>query len=170
MIGGQASHAWAEVLIPGSGWIGFDPTLGAPVGLRHVRVAYGRDYGDAAPVRGVYKGHAGQHLSVDVRVRPALDDEGREQLAKTAAAPPAAPVIERPQQLAQQQYEPAKNLDGLWGFGKNSGAEIARSSRISAPNYRWRRGLNSSTDWAHAWAMLSTELGLVSVNFGKYEL
>jgi len=104
VIGGQASHAWAEVLIPHSGWIAFDPTLGGPVGLRHVRIAYGRDYGDVAPVRGVYKGHAGQRLSVDVRVRPDLDDEGREQLANTAAAPPPAPsIIERAQQPAQQQ-------------------------------------------------------------------
>jgi transglutaminase-like putative cysteine protease len=103
VIGGQASHAWAEVLIGDNGWIGFDPTLGGPVGLRHVRLAYGRDYGDVAPVRGVYKGHAGQRLSVDVRVRPALDGEGREQLARTSAAPPPQPSLERPQQPAQQQ-------------------------------------------------------------------
>ena len=103
VIGGQASHAWAEVLIGEKGWIGFDPTLGGPVGLRHVRLAYGRDYGDVAPVRGVYKGHAGQRLSVDVRVRPALDGEGREQLARTSAAPPPQPGVERAQQPAQQQ-------------------------------------------------------------------
>jgi transglutaminase-like putative cysteine protease len=103
VIGGQASHAWAEVLIPDSGWIAFDPTLGGPVGLRHVRIGYGRDYGDVAPVRGVYKGHAGQHLSVDVRVRPALDGEGREQLAESAAAPAAPSIMERAQQPAQQQ-------------------------------------------------------------------
>jgi transglutaminase-like putative cysteine protease len=105
VIGGQASHAWAEVYVAGRGWMALDPTLGAPVGLRHVRVAYGRDYGDVAPVRGVYKGHAGQRLSVDVRVRPALDDEGHEQMQRTAATPLDSPADERPQQPAQQQQQ-----------------------------------------------------------------
>src|SRR6202521_3348766 len=40
-----------------------------------------------APVRGIYKGHAGQRLSVDVRVRPAVDDDGREQLSENKGAP-----------------------------------------------------------------------------------
>jgi hypothetical protein len=104
VIGGSASHAWAEVYLPDAGWVGLDPTLGKPLGLQHVRIAYGRDYGDVAPVRGVYKGHAGQRLSVDVSVRPAIDDDGREQLNENKAATPEAPVIvERAQQPAQQQ-------------------------------------------------------------------
>jgi transglutaminase-like putative cysteine protease len=103
VIGGQASHAWAEVLVPGTGWMAVDPTLGKPVGLRHIRVAYGRDYGDVPPVRGVYKGRAGQHLSVDVRVRPALDEEGREQLTETSEGPHETPQItELPHQNSQQ--------------------------------------------------------------------
>jgi transglutaminase-like putative cysteine protease len=106
VIGGQASHAWAEVYLPQSGWTAFDPTLGGPVGLRHVRVAYGRDYGDVAPVRGVYRGHSGQRLSVDVRVRPELDDEGHEQLNRNPEAPAEAPILcERPQQPPQQQQQ-----------------------------------------------------------------
>ena len=102
VIGGQASHAWAEVYLPNTGWMALDPTLGKPVGLRHVRLAYGRDYGDVAPVRGVYKGHAGQRLSVDVSVRPAVDSDGHEQLNETAAAPVDPPVMERAHQPQQQ--------------------------------------------------------------------
>lgn len=109
VIGGQASHAWVEVFLPKVGWTGFDPTLGKPAGMRHVRIAYGRDYGDVAPVRGVYKGHAGQRLSVDVTVRPALDTEGCEQLVETSAAPESRPAfLERPQQpplRADQQQQ-----------------------------------------------------------------
>jgi transglutaminase-like putative cysteine protease len=103
VIGGQASHAWAECYLPGSGWTGFDPTLGKPVGLRHVRVAYGRDYGDVPPVRGVYKGTAGQRLSVDVRVRPGLTGDGSEHLQETGIQGPDRSPHDRPQQPAQQQ-------------------------------------------------------------------
>jgi transglutaminase-like putative cysteine protease len=103
VVGGQASHAWAEVYAPEAGWLGFDPTLGGRAGLRHVRLAYGRDYNDVPPVRGVYKGVAGQRLSVDVRVRPVLDEEGHEQMREPGACPGPEPAAsERLQQPAQQ--------------------------------------------------------------------
>ncbi len=99
VIGGQASHAWVQAYIPETGWIGLDPTAGEFADDRHIVVARGRDYGDVPPVRGVYKGHAGQSLSVDVLVRPALDEEGAELLQETSAAPPPRPLSEeQPQQ------------------------------------------------------------------------
>jgi transglutaminase-like putative cysteine protease len=95
--GGLASHAWVEAFVPDAGWLGLDPTHGGEVGRQHVRIAYGRDYADVAPVRGVHRGSGGQRLSVDVRVRPALDDEGREHVREGGPAP-AAPAPEQPQQ------------------------------------------------------------------------
>ncbi|MDP9053658.1 MAG: transglutaminase family protein [Acidobacteriota bacterium] len=102
VIGGQASHAWVQANIPEIGWIGLDPTVGHFVDEQHIVVARGRDYGDVPPVRGVYKGHAGQSLSVDVLVRPALDDEGAELLQETAAGPSPPPEAEEQQQQQQQ--------------------------------------------------------------------
>ncbi len=52
----QASHAWAEVLIPGAGWRGFDPTHQLVANDSYIAVAVGRDSEDAAPQRGSFKG------------------------------------------------------------------------------------------------------------------
>jgi transglutaminase-like putative cysteine protease len=66
-----ASHAWVEALVPGWGWVAFDPTNNLVGGDRHIRVALGRDYADVPPTRGVYKGEAQSELSVAVTVSPA---------------------------------------------------------------------------------------------------
>ena len=64
-----ASHAWAEFWLPGLGWTGLDPTHNLPVGNRHVRLAEGRDYADAAPTQGAIYGGGAQRLSVAVFIR-----------------------------------------------------------------------------------------------------
>jgi transglutaminase-like putative cysteine protease len=69
----DASHAWLEALLPGLGWVGFDPTNNLLSGERHIRVALGRDYADVPPTRGVFKGNADTELSVAVRVSRAED-------------------------------------------------------------------------------------------------
>jgi transglutaminase-like putative cysteine protease len=65
-----ATHAWVEALIPGFGWVGFDPTNDLMAGLRHIRTAVGRDYADVPPTFGTMKGRAETELQVRVRVTP----------------------------------------------------------------------------------------------------
>ena len=66
-----ASHAWTEVYLNGRGWLGLDPTHDRATGALYTRVAIGRDYADAAPVRGIYQGDAKETLEVRVRMRAA---------------------------------------------------------------------------------------------------
>jgi transglutaminase-like putative cysteine protease len=111
--GGLASHAWVEALLPGWGWVGFDPTKGLLVGDRHVRCAIGRDYADVPPTKGVYKGDARGELSVQVKVIPAeapspADAEYTFAVAENWLEEPpvmrvAASGVSRQQQQQQQQ-------------------------------------------------------------------
>ena len=70
LVGDGASHAWVAVWSPPYGWIEFDPTNGCFAGTDHVAVAWGRDFGDVSPLRGVILGGAEHQLSVTVRVEP----------------------------------------------------------------------------------------------------
>lgn len=69
--GAQASHAWCEVHIPGRGWFGLDPTNDTLADERHIKIATGRDYHDAAPITGHFDGPPGATtaLQVDLEVR-----------------------------------------------------------------------------------------------------
>lgn len=60
----EAGHAWAEAYVPQLGWIGFDPAHGVCVDHRYIRVAIGRDYLEASPIRGSRIGGAGEALEV----------------------------------------------------------------------------------------------------------
>lgn len=69
--GEVASHAWADAWLgPEEGWLSVDVTHGQVAGPAHCRLAVGRDYLDAAPVRGVRRGGGRETLSVAVRLAP----------------------------------------------------------------------------------------------------
>jgi len=53
-----STHAWAEALVPGAGWVGFDATHNLLTNDHYIAVAVGRDSYDAAPQRGSFKGEA----------------------------------------------------------------------------------------------------------------
>jgi len=69
LVGSDASHAWCSVYVPKVGWLDADPTNDQIPPRRHVTAAWGRDYGDVAPLRGVVLGpSASQDMSVEVDV------------------------------------------------------------------------------------------------------
>lgn len=68
--GTDASHAWFAVYDPTRGWLEFDPTNDNVPDLRYITLAWGRDYSDVAPIRGVVRGGGESHrllVSVDVQ-------------------------------------------------------------------------------------------------------
>ena len=64
----EAMHAWAEVFIEGLGWVGFDTANKISPDDRYIRVAIGRDYSDAAPIKGVTLGVQHECLSVSIMI------------------------------------------------------------------------------------------------------
>jgi transglutaminase-like putative cysteine protease len=72
-VGSDASHAWCSAFVPDLGWVDLDPTNGSLPTDRHVTTAWGRDYADVAPLRGVVLGPpAEQQLEVAVDVTPVM--------------------------------------------------------------------------------------------------
>ena len=61
---------------PGLGWIDIDPTNDLQPGSGHITLAWGRDYGDVCPLRGVILGGGGHRVEVAVTVTPVADDPG----------------------------------------------------------------------------------------------
>jgi len=68
LVGADASHAWISLYIPKTGWVDLDPTNNLIPGERHITLAWGRDYGDVTPVKGVVMGGGSHALAVTVDV------------------------------------------------------------------------------------------------------
>jgi transglutaminase-like putative cysteine protease len=68
-VGADASHAWVSVFCPPYGWVDLDPTNDMLVSSDHIIIAWGRDFGDVSPLRGVIVGGGNHRLSVRVSVQ-----------------------------------------------------------------------------------------------------
>ena len=76
LVGADVSHAWVSVFAPSVGWIDLDPTNSQWVNARYVTVAWGRDYADVPPLKGViFTESEGQKLDVTVDVTAIPDDD-----------------------------------------------------------------------------------------------
>jgi hypothetical protein len=65
----EASHAWAELHVPGYGWIGFDPANRCCPDERYIRLGSGLDAAEAAPIKGIARGLGAESLSVTVAIQ-----------------------------------------------------------------------------------------------------
>lgn len=70
LVGADASHAWLSVYSGRAGWLDVDPTNNMVPSSGHITVAWGRDYGDVSPVRGIILGTRDHKLKVSVDVEP----------------------------------------------------------------------------------------------------
>jgi transglutaminase-like putative cysteine protease len=71
LVGADTSHAWLSVFCPGLGWIDVDPTNNVMPSNLHVVLAWGRDYDDVSPIKGVILGGGRHSVAVSVDVVPA---------------------------------------------------------------------------------------------------
>ncbi len=104
----EATHAWVEVFLPSTRWIGLDPTNNMFAGERHIACAVGRDYDDVPPTRGVFKGESDSQLAVAVSVGRTRAAHGEPEFIRAAQpifSPARArrPVGIRPDEQQQQQ-------------------------------------------------------------------
>ncbi len=70
LVGADASHAWLSVFCGDAGWIDVDPTNDCCASIDHITVAWGRDYNDVCPIKGVFIGGGTHRMTVSVDVLP----------------------------------------------------------------------------------------------------
>ena len=80
-IGAGTTHAWADIYLPGAGWIAYDPTNGTIGGDDLIRVAVTRDISQAVPIAGSFVGATNDYLGMTVDVSVVSENRGRARAA-----------------------------------------------------------------------------------------
>jgi transglutaminase-like putative cysteine protease len=103
--GGDASHAWISVYLPDGGWIDVDPTNNTLTTREHITVAWGRDFNDVSPLKGVMMGGGAHTVSVGVTVSPVPADAALGPLQHQRRT-------ESPGRTTQIQQQQQQRIDG----------------------------------------------------------
>lgn len=89
LVGADATHAWFSAYIPELGWVDFDPTNNTIISSQHITTAWGRDYSDVPPLKGiVFGGGDSSVLSVEVDVNPERPEVEEEESSETTDQEP----------------------------------------------------------------------------------
>ncbi len=99
--GAGATHAWADIFLPGAGWVEFDPTNGLIAAENLIRVAVTRDPSQALPIGGSYVGTPDAYLGMEVAVT-VLAGIGSATPAASSGAPTTSPAATAPQAREQR--------------------------------------------------------------------
>jgi transglutaminase-like putative cysteine protease len=147
MQGSGATHAWADVYLPGAGWVEYDPTNGLIAGQNLIRIAVTRDPSQAIPVAGTFDGRTGQFesMAVDVTVHASATPHASMSPAESVAAPlPQASPREIQNGMAStQNNEPA--MAAQQAQGQNAQLfEAVHSMQNSEPGAGGRPGADPS--------------------------
>jgi transglutaminase-like putative cysteine protease len=87
VLGGGATHAWAQVYLPGAGWVEFDPTNGIVGNRDLIRVAVARNPEQATPLGGTYDGAAADFAGMTVEVKVTTEAQRRPKAVRAVREP-----------------------------------------------------------------------------------
>jgi transglutaminase-like putative cysteine protease len=112
--GSGATHAWADVYLPGAGWVEYDPTNGLIAGDNLIRIAVTRDPSQAIPIGGTFEGRPGEFLgmSVEVTVHASLTPHATMTPAESVKGSPPVQA-NPPEKIPQHVPEPAMSPQRL---------------------------------------------------------
>ncbi len=88
-VGGGATHAWAQIYLPGAGWVEFDPTNALVGGRNLIRVAVARDPKQAIPLGGTFTGAPADYLGMTIQVEVTAEADGSPVIASDAKQSPS---------------------------------------------------------------------------------
>jgi transglutaminase-like putative cysteine protease len=107
MQGSGATHAWADVYLPGAGWVEYDPTNGLIAGDNLIRIAVTRDPSQAIPIGGTFEGRPGEFLGMSVEVTVHASQTPHASMSSGESVQTSPPIAAPADQSVETTQQPA---------------------------------------------------------------